>query len=163
MTYCLISGTLCWLKRAAVMSADGLTVLWLGQLLDGQRIAAERWLQLIIWLSNHCVVSGSRHHPRVSVWRLFCWLYNIPYYTFIGWTNQKMFLICSPPPPSCLLFPPIPLCFHFSSQEVIYCQTHSNSQPQLHTLIYPNRPMTSFIFPIFSPAFFFCHDWTVWL
>lgn len=88
-----------------------------------------------------------------------CCLTYIPY-AFVQWTNQKMFLICSPPPPTFLLSPPAPLCFHFSSQEVIYCQTHSTSQPQLHTLIYPNRLMR-FHFPLFLACFLLLTWWNI--
>ena len=77
-----------------------------------------------------------------------------------------MFLICSAPSllpsssPLSLLSPPIPVCFHFSSQEVIYCQTHSNSQPQLHTLIYPNRPRR-FYFSHFLSSFRLLPWWNI--
>ena len=125
-----------WLKHTAVTALDGSSSVM-------TRAAAwwtclQRGLLLNTndcWLSQTAVPSPwcrtQRPPPSFRIRRrLFCSLYDIPC-MFWEWNNQKMFLICSPPPPpppSCLLSPPIPSCFHFSSQEVIYCHTHSNSQ-----------------------------------
>ncbi len=112
------------------------------------------------WLSQFKWLYCTQHNHHVSLYIDCCFAC---FTTYLAHLLSEIIKRCfwfaqtsHPHPPSCLLSPPIPLCFHFSSQEVIYCQTHSNSQPQLHTVIYPNRPC-AFIFPIFPPPFFFCH------
>lgn len=106
---------------------------------------------------NYCIVSRS----RMFLYTDCCFACFTSYLAhLLGEIIKRCFWFARPTPPSCLLSPPIPLCFHFSSQEVIYRRTHSNSQPQLHTLIYPNRP-GAFIFAHFLTSFLFLPWWSV--
>lgn len=147
-----------WVKHTAVRALNGLAVLWLRQLLDGCAYKEDRcwtlwlwWWRLIISILNYCIIPLSCIQPLhcVSVY-INCWC--ACFTSYIGYllseTIKRCFSFAQRPPlpsPSCLLSPPISLCFHFSSQRVIYCQTHSNSLPQRHTD--PPEQILHFYFP----------------
>lgn len=98
---------------------------------------------------------SSSHCPEVGIWIVYIICASWHTIHLVQWITWRMFPIWSPP--NRLLSLSSSLCFQFSSQEVIYSQTHSNSQPRRHAGLSQHTPNV-FIFSVFSPLFFCCHQ-----
>lgn len=154
----------CWLKHNAAL--DGLAVLWFGQLLDGRDYKEDCWWTLMTadYLNlNYCIIRViQHHHVSVYIYIDFCsaCFYSIPS-TFVKSMDENMFLICSAPPLPAVSSPPLPLCSHFPHRKWFTVKHIPTANPTTHADL-SQQPLP-FIFPIFSPPFFFCHGETSWL
>lgn len=124
-----------WFPVDWIRPLEGLAVLCLGQLLGGRAYKEDCCWTL---MTAHDVNLKLLYRPKVI--------------SFVRTTLQHSLRICraalpedasdslvAPSAPNCLHLSLMPSCFHFSSQEVIYCHTHPNIQTQPRTLILPNR------------------------